>query len=67
MQLTNVQIKVFKSIEDSGKVVIDPSVTALVGQNESGKTAFLQTLHKANSIEPGVNYSIWKSMSRYPG
>lgn len=37
----------FKSIEDSTPVMISGDVTVLVGKNESGKTAFLEALHKA--------------------
>lgn len=37
----------YKSIDDSGFVPVDPSVTVLVGQNEAGKTAFLEALNKA--------------------
>jgi predicted ATP-dependent endonuclease of OLD family len=58
MLLTNAQIKVFKSIEESGDVSIDPYVTVLVGQNEAGKTAFLQALHKAKSIDDDVAYDV---------
>lgn len=56
MLLTHTHIKMFKSIEDSGEVCIDPSVTVLVGQNESGKTAYLQALHKARAIESHVHF-----------
>ncbi len=48
----------FKSIEDSDEVPIDPQVTVLVGQNESGKTAFLQALHRARPVEPDVKYDV---------
>ncbi|HDR9278625.1 TPA: AAA family ATPase [Burkholderia vietnamiensis] len=37
----------YKSIEDSTPVEVSPNVTVLVGKNESGKTAFLEALHKA--------------------
>jgi energy-coupling factor transporter ATP-binding protein EcfA2 len=37
----------YKSIEDSTPVTLDNDVTVLVGKNESGKTAFLEALHKA--------------------
>src|SRR6266487_3611343 len=63
MLLTQTQIKVFKSIEDSNSVAIDPSVTVFVGQNESGKTAFLQALYKARPIEPGIEYNV---IEEYP-
>lgn len=58
MLLTNAHVTLFKSIEDSGAVPIDPYVTVLVGQNESGKTAFLQALHKAVSTDPTVKYVV---------
>jgi hypothetical protein len=52
MRLTSVLIENYKSIHDSGVVKIEPTVTVLVGQNESGKTAFLQALHKARPVNP---------------
>jgi len=58
MKLTKATITKFKSIEDSGEVKITPTVTVLVGQNESGKTAFLQALHKANSTDPDVKFDV---------
>ena len=63
MILTSAHVTNFKSIEDSTPVDVDPKITALVGQNESGKTAFLQALHKARPIESGVAYDI---TSDYP-
>jgi hypothetical protein len=47
LTLTNVQVWKYKSIEDSTPVAIGKDVTVLVGKNESGKTAFLEALHKA--------------------
>ncbi|MGH9942173.1 MAG: AAA family ATPase [Pyrinomonadaceae bacterium] len=64
MRLISAQVRNFKSIEDSGSVSIDPEVTVLVGQNESGKTAFLQALHKARSIEDDVAYNIEEDYPR---
>lgn len=63
MKLIEAKIKNYKSIDDSNIVTIDPNVTILVGQNESGKTAFLQALDKSNSIEPDVKYSF---VEEYP-
>lgn len=51
MLLSAAQVRQYKSIEDSTRVSIDPHVTVLVGQNESGKTAFLQALHKSRPVE----------------
>ena len=45
--LTKAQVYKYKSIEDSSPVEIAKDVTVLVGKNESGKTAFLEALHKA--------------------
>jgi recombinational DNA repair ATPase RecF len=50
MILTSAHVTHYKSIDDSGEVPIDPKVTVLVGQNEAGKTGFLQALYKAHPI-----------------
>jgi hypothetical protein len=57
MQLTKAHITLFKSIDDSNEVIIEPDVTALVGQNESGKTAFLEALYKAFAVEEDTRYN----------
>lgn len=51
VQLIRARVQHFKSIMDSGEVSIAPKVTVLVGQNEAGKTAFLQALHKARAAD----------------
>jgi predicted ATP-dependent endonuclease of OLD family len=58
MLLTDARIKMFKSIEDSDPVLIDPYVTVLVGQNEAGKTAFLQAMHKAKPVDTDIAYDV---------
>jgi hypothetical protein len=52
MKLLRAKVENYRSIEDSGWVEVEPDITALVGKNESGKTAFLQALFKLNPIEP---------------
>lgn len=52
MRLVRARVQNYRSVEDSGWVDIEPDLTALVGKNESGKTAFLQGLFKLNPIEP---------------
>ncbi|NQE49630.1 hypothetical protein [Herbaspirillum rubrisubalbicans] len=47
LTLVNAQVWKYKSIEDSTPVDIADDVTVLVGKNESGKTGFLEALHKA--------------------
>lgn len=47
LKLIKAQVWKYKSIEDSMPVALADDVTVLVGKNESGKTAFLEALHKA--------------------
>ncbi|GLC28293.1 AAA family ATPase [Roseisolibacter agri] len=56
MRLTHARVQHFKSITDSGDVAIDPAVTVLVGQNEAGKSAFLQALYKARAADGAGKY-----------
>jgi predicted ATP-dependent endonuclease of OLD family len=48
---TDFRVQNFRNIEDSGWIPIE-RVTALVGRNESGKTALLKALHKFNPASP---------------
>ena len=64
MLLTNVQVTKFKSIDDSNNVSIDPSVTVFVRQNKSGKTAFLNALHKAKPADKGISYNVVEDYPR---
>jgi hypothetical protein len=50
MLLTSALVRKFKSIDDSSVVHFEPDVTCLVGMNESGKTAFLEALARANPV-----------------
>jgi energy-coupling factor transporter ATP-binding protein EcfA2 len=47
IKLIKAHVLKYKSIDDSSPVDINEAVTVLVGKNESGKTAFLEALHKA--------------------
>ena len=51
IKLKKAQVTKYKSIDDSTNVSIDEKVTTLVGQNESGKTGFLEALDKTLSAE----------------
>lgn len=64
MLLSHVRVQTFKSIDDSGEFAIDPKVTVLVGQNESGKTALLRALQKARPIEKGLTYNVEEDYPR---
>lgn len=58
MKLTNVHVKEFESVLDSGEFAVG-DITCLVGKNEAGKTAILQALYRLNPIIPtDANYSI---------
>ena len=50
MKLINFQIKNYKVIDDTKPVKVDPKVTALVGKNESGKTAVLKAIWKSQNV-----------------
>ena len=50
MKLVNFQLKNYKVISETEPVMVDPHVTALVGKNESGKTAILKALWKTNNV-----------------
>lgn len=63
ISLTRAQVFKYKSIEDSTPVDIDYDVTVLVGKNESGKSAFLEALHKAI---PAVERAKFNYIFDYP-
>jgi hypothetical protein len=48
MILKSAHVRKFRSIEDSGPVRFEPDVTCFVGLNESGKTALLEAIERAN-------------------
>ena len=48
MKLISFRVERFRNVLDSGDVPVDPSITCLVGKNESGKTNMLQALHTIN-------------------
>jgi predicted ATP-dependent endonuclease of OLD family len=51
MILESARVENFKCIDDSTEFSIR-SLTALVGKNESGKTALLKALYRVNPILP---------------
>jgi predicted ATPase len=44
MRIESVRIKNYKSFRDTGPIQMAPAFTVLIGPNNSGKTAFLETL-----------------------
>ena len=53
MILKSIRSRQYKNIRDSGEVRIEDDVTCLVGKNESGKTALLQSLYRLNPLATG--------------
>ena len=54
MRLIDFQIKNYKIIDDTGPVKVEPRVTALVGKNESGKTAAMKAMWKSTNVSGTV-------------
>lgn len=53
MRLVNVTVRKFKSITETSEFEVDEKVTALVGKNESGKTAVLQAMYRLKPLPSG--------------
>lgn len=51
LKMIRFRVQNFRNIDDSGWVPVE-RITALVGRNESGKTALLKALHKFNPATP---------------
>src|SRR5688572_21950784 len=62
MQLRSFRVTYFRNIIDSGDIPVEP-VTALVGKNESGKSAILQALHHLNPAKPPAALNL---LDEYP-
>lgn len=48
IKLKRITVNKYKSIQKQQVVEIDPSITTIVGMNESGKTSFLEVIAKTN-------------------
>lgn len=53
MRLVKAQVSRFKSITETSDFTVDEKVTALVGKNESGKTAVLQAMYRLKPLPAG--------------
>lgn len=58
MRLIEAQVHTFKNILDSSPVQIDPTITCIVGKNESGKTTFLHALYRADPAHQRAKFDI---------
>jgi predicted ATP-dependent endonuclease of OLD family len=61
MKLQKVEIHKYKSIENKQSFELDPDVTILVGMNESGKTAILESIAKTNYFEDDDKFKFSKT------
>ncbi len=55
MKLKSVQVKNYRSVDDSEKFTID-NITCLVGKNESGKTAILNAIQGIKPFDKKMKY-----------
>ena len=58
MKITKLKIKNYKSIKDSGEIVIDDRIMAFIGQNNAGKSAILDAIQ---CVFPSVKKSVLRS------
>lgn len=56
MKLKKVEIKKYKSFEDSQKFEVEDDITILVGMNESGKTSALEAIAKTNYFQEDESF-----------
>jgi len=66
MKLIRANIQRYRSISEPTEFDVESDVTALVGKNESGKTAVLQSLYKSNPVDranfdPDLDYPSHKT------
>ena len=64
MLFVKARVKNFRSIDDSGVVEVDRDVTVFVGQNESGKTAFLNALALSRPVDGGGTFDLDRDYPR---
>ena len=65
MRLVEARVRNFKSVTDSTPIEVDPEVTALVGKNESGKTAVLHAMYRFNPL-PSGHPTTFEELRDYP-
>ena len=65
MKLITARVTLYRNFIDSGEVAIDPTITCLVGKNESGKTAFIQALNSLRPAFSGMDPNIIRDYPRW--
>src|SRR2546426_8797166 len=59
MRLTHFRIQNYKIIDDTDWIPVDEHVTALVGKNESGKSAILRAIWKSKNVAGAKFDKLW--------
>lgn len=57
MRLHSVVVRNYRNYLES-ETTVHPSITCIVGKNESGKTAFLNALYRLNPARPNATFSV---------
>ncbi len=65
MILKSAAIRNYKCFYDSGEVPLESDITCFVGKNESGKTAFMESLYRLNPL-PSGHRMIFDELLDYP-
>lgn len=65
MKLHSATVRKFRNIVDSTEVIFEPDVTACVGLNESGKSAFEVALYRLNPAEPSDVFNLLDDYPRW--
>ncbi|OGF10585.1 MAG: hypothetical protein A2W00_04310 [Candidatus Eisenbacteria bacterium RBG_16_71_46] len=65
MILKSARVRSYKNTTDSGVVEFEAGITCLVGKNESGKSAFLESLYRLNPLPTGHPQS-FEALRDYP-
>lgn len=65
MKLHSFRVTKFRNVVDSGPIIVDPSVTCLVGKNEAGKSAMLQALYLFNPAYPSDTLDVHDQYPRW--
>lgn len=65
VKLIEARVRMFRNVIDSGAITFQDDVTALVGKNESGKTALLMALHRLNPANGEHDFSAQHDYPRW--
>ena len=64
MRLTQFRVRDYRSVHDSGVILVEPDKTLLVGVNEAGKTALLRALQQMKAPRDTEGFSALRDYPR---